>query len=546
MARLFFPQYQKSREGIPLSPGLTILEHAQQGEIEINAECGGNGTCGKCIVRIEQGGEFLNRKTPEEEKTALGEKERLACRASVGRDGGDIVAFIKNFGRYEILKHGLQRKIPLRPRYTKKDGTVRCDGVEIDRYRGAIYGIAVDIGTTTVVFDLVDLENGDILATMARTNPQISYGNDVISRIEFILVDKKEHRYHGPDEKKERSRVLQQTIVQAINDSLAELSRRLGNDVGELIYETVIVGNPTMRNLFFGLDVSSLGLHPFEPDHTEAVVRPPKEIGLSVNPSGSIYGAPLIGGHVGADTLANVLATGIALTDGVCMIIDIGTNGEIVVGNKDRLLSASAAAGGAFEGATVGCGVGAIEGAIKEIRFEDGRIVYSTIGNKHPVGIVGSGFIDLLAGMLDHGIMTQRARITGDYHITAELKVTQDDIFRLVTSKAAIKTAEEILMKLYPAAPERLDKVYLSGGFGNYINAAHAAHLGIIPPVPESTVVKIGNGALEGAREMLVCLDCRILGEKIARRIEHVKTNEVEPDFDFMVARNMYFEPDEG
>jgi len=541
MGYVFFPQYKKGKDGIKIHPGLTILDYVRKAGIEMNAECGGIGKCGKCAVRIEKGEKNLNNLTPAEKNFSLGEKERLACQTRIIKDEEDMVIFIKNFGKYEILKYGMERKVPLSPGFYHNENKVMQDGREIEDYKGKIYGLAIDVGTTTIVFDLVDLETGDILETVAKTNPQISYGNDIISRIEYTLIDKQNKKYLEEKKREKRTQSLQKVLIKLINQSLEEVSRRNGEDISQYIYEVVVVGNSTMRNLFFGLDVSSLGIIPFEPDRKEAIIKKPEEIELKINPKGQVYGAALIGGHVGADILADILASEIYKSQNICMLVDIGTNGEIVIGNKNKLLCASCAAGGAFEGATVSCGTGGIEGAIKDIEITDGRVVYSTIRNKFPVGICGSGFIDLLAEFLNHNIMSKNARIEQDFYITSELKINQEDIFQLITSKSAIKTGEQILSQQFPVDIKNIEKVYLSGGFGNFINIKNAIRIGLIPNIEEEKVIKIGNGALEGAREMLLCKENRKLCEDVAKKVEHVKTNEVEKNFDYIMAENMYF-----
>ncbi|MCD6407966.1 DUF4445 domain-containing protein, partial [bacterium] len=490
MGKIYFPQFKRGKEGIDIHPGLTILDYAQKLGIKVNAECGGIGKCGKCIVRIEKGKKNLNSQTLLEKNFELKEGERLACQARIIKDEEDVVVYVKNFGEYTILKYGMEREIPISPVFYHKEGKIYKNGEEIGRYEGKIYGLAIDVGTTTVVFDLIDLETGNVLATIAKTNPQISFGNDVISRIEYTFVDKKNHKYLSDKEREKRTKQLQKVIIDLINQSIKELSEKSGEDISKYIYEAVVVGNSTMRNLFFGVDVSTLGKIPFEPLHKEAIIVKPDEIGLEINKKGQVYGAPLIGGHVGADILADILASEIYNSEKVSMIVDIGTNGEVVIGNKERIVSTSAAAGGAFEGASVSSGIGGIKGAISKIEIIDGRVVYSTIGNAFPIGICGSGLIDLLAELLTHGIMDEKAKIKEDFYITAEIKITQQDIYQLITSKAAIKTAEEILMKYYPVEPDALEKIFLSGGFGNFINVKNAMKIGLIPEVDEGKVIK--------------------------------------------------------
>ena len=541
MCKIYFPQFKNGKSGFKIHPGLTILDIAQRNDIKINAECGGKGTCGKCVVRIEKGIENLSPLNNIEKKFKLSNNERLSCQARIIKDDGDIVVYIKSFGEYEILKFGMEREVPVCPLFYRKNGKIYRGEKEIDDDRGKIYGLAIDVGTTTVVFDLVDLENGNVIATIAKTNPQISFGNDVISRIEYVSVDKVQKRYLSEDEKKERIKKLQKVVVDMINNSIEEISEKYGENFKENIYYVVVAGNSTMRNLFFGIDVSSLGVSPYEPVNKEPIILKPEEVGLEINEKGEVYGIPLIGGHIGADIVSDILASGIYQSEKICMIVDIGTNGEVVVGNKEKIISASAAAGGAFEGANISCGVGAIEGAIKKIEIVDGRAIYSTIGNKFPIGICGSGLIDLLAELLRHNIMSKNAKIKEDFYITGEIKITQKDIYQLITSKAAIKTAEQILMKNYPINENELGKVFLSGGFGYFIDVKNSIKIGLIPEVEEEKVIKIGNGSLEGTREILLCEERKKIAEEIAEKTIHIKTNEVEKDFDYIMAENMYF-----
>jgi len=541
MSKIYFPQYKKGRKGFSLHKGLTILDHIKEAGIEINSECGGKGTCGRCVVRIEKGKENLGKLTEPEKKFLFPAGERLACQARIIKDTANVIVLIKEFGKYEILKTVTEKKIPLSPYLRQKGEKVFYQGKILDDYHGKIFGLAIDVGTTTVVFNLVNLENGNILATIAKTNPQISYGNDVISRIEYTMVNKEKNEYFPREEREIRLKEVQERVINGINESLKEIESRRGETVCDYVYEAVVVGNPTMRNIFFGLDVTSLGIKPYESTQKEPVIKEAKEIGLRINPGGKVYGAPLIGGHAGADAVADVLASGMDENEGVSMTIDIGTNGEVILGNSQRLISASCAAGGAYEGATISAGLGAIQGAIKDIMIRDGRVVYHTIGDTHPKGICGSGLIDLLAELLKHNIMSKNAKITEDFYVTDGIKLTQSDIYQLITAKAGLRTDQDLLLKYYGIEAKGLERVYLSGGFGNFINTTNAIKIGLIPEIEEIKVIKIGNGALEGAREMLISQESRKKAEEIAKRIEHIKPNEMEKDFAYLVAQNMYF-----
>jgi len=527
MGRILFPQYRRGRDGITLFRG-TILQHARKGGVEMASECGGLGQCGRCVVRIEKGSQYLSDRTAAEGEHALEPDERLACQAEVARTDGDIVVLIKDFGEYTILSEGVETETDLEPAVNKEgDRVVHASGADLGPYEGKILGLAVDVGTTTLVMQVVDLEDGRSLGTVARKNPQISFGNDVISRISHTMT-----REGGLQE-------MQASVVRGINESLQSLDTEKG-PIRKHIYEVVGVGNSTMRSIFMGQPVDSLGVIPFEPVSREPVTRTADEIGLAVHPRALVYGPPLIGGHAGADALADVLASGMYRDSELNMLIDIGTNGEVAIGNKDKIMTCSCAAGGAYEGATTRCGTGAIAGAIKNIAITDGHVEFETIGGKPPVGVCGSGLIDLLAELLRSGIMTRKAKIRQDFSVTDTIAIDQQDIYQLITAKAGLRLDQDLLIQYYGVALDELTNIYLAGAFGNFINPASAVAIGLLPPAPEK-VVRIGNAALTGARQMLVSRTLRRTGEDVARAIEHVKPNEREPDFAYMVADKMYF-----
>jgi len=527
MGKIFFPQYRKGREGIPTFPG-SILDHARKVGVEIASECGGLGTCGRCVVRIEKGAEALNETTDPERNQDLGPDARLACQARIINPDVDVTVVIKDFGNYAILSESLETKIVLDPAVSRAGRAVlHVSGVEIDRYGGEILGLAVDVGTTTLVGEVLDLTDGRVVAAFARKNPQIAYGNDVISRIGHTMT-------HETGLKE-----VQGAVIQGINEELLKLEREKGC-LRRYIYEVIAVGNSTMRDIFFGQPVHSLGVIPFESSRPSAVTKKAVEIGLSVSPNALVYSPPLIGGHAGTDAVADILACGLYRHEHVSMLIDIGTNGEVVVGNRHKIMTASCAAGGAYEGATIECGVGAIEGAIKNIWISDGSIGYETIGGKPPVGICGSGLIDLLAELLRHGIMSRKAKIKEPFHITDSIRLTQRDIYQLITAKAGLRLDQDLLIQYYGTTLEEIEDIYLAGGFGNFVNPENAVAIGLLPPAPEK-VVRIGNAALAGAREMLLSVAMRRTAEAVAGKIEHTKPNELEPDFPYLVAEKMYF-----
>jgi len=405
-------------------------------------------------------------------------------------------------------------------------------------YEGQILGIAVDVGTTTVVLQLVDLETGAILATSACKNPQDLYGEDVISRIGYA------------DQHHDGLNRLQQTVVEAVNRLLFDMEKNTGNGLRSHVYEAVVVGNPTMRDLFFGLDVHSLGVSPFEPQGTSPIHVKAKDIGLRIGPGAMAYGAPLVGGQVGADCLADILACNLHHMDKPAMIVDIGTNGEVAVGNKERILAASNAAGGAFEGATVSCGSGATEGAVTKIRIQGNAVRLETIGGARPLGVCGSGLIDLLAEMQREGIIDSKGRLAEPYRKMniyplplegSVLRISQKDINELRLARAGLVINQKTLLRRYGLTADGLETIYLVGGFGHYVTIDNATTIGILPET-RGHFAQIGNGALEGARQMLISRERRQEAEGLAGRIEHIRLFD-EPNLLDMYVDELFLKP---
>ncbi len=533
LGRIFFPQYKKGRKGIEIIKGETILEHIRELRIEIDSECGGIGKCGKDIVRIERGLDSLSGRSAAERHFELESDERLACQAEIINSENDIIVFIKSFGKYTILTDVRETKIDLNPFVEKKGERVFSHtGEDLGRYYGKILGLAVDVGTTTLVLQVINLENSKTIGTIARKNPQIAYGNDVISRIGYTMT-------HSNGLKE-----LQRVLMKGINNCLEQLENETGESIEEYIYDVVAVGNSTMRDIFIGQDVSSLGVIPFESLNRESKIFRALDVGLTINQKSMAYVPPLIGGHAGADAVANIIASRMYKSEKVMMVIDIGTNGEVAIGNKEKIMTASCAAGGAYEGATIPSGVGAIEGAITNVWEEDGTLRYKTIGDKQSVGICGSGLIDLLAILLKTGHLSKTAKLkNGEFSLTDGVNISQKDINELITAKAGLRSDQDLLMKYYGVQPNEINSIYLSGAFGNYINVDNAITIGLYPPIKSKKFIMFGNGALAGAREMLLSQEKRNDAEKLAALIEHTRPNEIEGvKFQYIVADRMYFQ----
>lgn len=522
MASMYFPQYARGRDGIYLQPGKTVFQHIRRiGGVEIDSECGGKGVCGRDVIRIETGLSSLSPVTRAERRllgqSKIGRGQRLACQARVIDSGQDIIVYIPNFGKYTVLSDYARTEVELDPAVRRVgDRVAHVNGEDLGPYRGGIYGLAVDIGTTTLVLQVVDLEKGENAGqAMVSKNPQIAYGNEVISRIGYTID-------HSGGLKE-----LQAAVVEGINQSLTEWKKLVPGkqDIAGCIYDAVIVGNSTMRDLAFGREVRNLGVIPFEAGDLSALETSASDIGLEIHPNALAYSPPLIGGHAGSDCLA-----------------DIGTNGEVVIGNRDKMLTASCAAGGAYEGYQIHCGVGAIEGAITRFRIEEGRACYQTLGGKHAVGVCGSGVIDLLAELLRNGIMDRRARIRQDYCFSDSLCITQEDINQLIIAKVGLRTDQDLLIRYYGIQPEEVQRVYLAGAFGNFMDIDNAMTIGLLPRIEKDRIVRFGNGALAGARAMLCSKQKRGDAENLEETLTHVKPNELEgPRFQYLVAENIYF-----
>ncbi|MHC1611608.1 MAG: ASKHA domain-containing protein [Candidatus Methanospirareceae archaeon] len=516
--------FKDSGKEAELLKGKSILSYLQELGIEINASCGGKGKCGQCLVEVESGYGSLSDKTEAEHKFISDDKHRLACQATILKtDEEDIYVRVPRRS-YCILESGEFLEIPVEPFLLREGERVFYGSEDMGEYAGRLNGIALDIGTTTLAMYLVDLETGAVLSIISRENPQTKYGNNVISRIEFARRDQA---------------ILEREIRRAVNEMITAMVEP------DEVYEIVVVGNPVMRDLFFGYSVESLGKSPYEPLSLNPVHKTAKELGLTANPRAKVYGLPLIGGFVGADALALVLATEMYKHEKISMAIDIGTNTEIVLGNRDKLIATSCAAGPAFEGSSIRYGMGGVSGAITEVRIEgDGRVSYETLGDAPPVGVCGSGLIDTLAELLDKEIIDGRGKFRGrgkEFRIAGEICLSERDIDQLNLAKTAVAVGIKTLMERYGVAIDEIDCVYLAGAFGYFINVENAMRIGLLPAIEVKKVNKVGNAAVEGARQALISRRKREDAERIAKRIEHVRLED-EEDFMEKFVSELYFQ----
>jgi len=523
----------------------SLFDFADSLSIRVPTSCGRTGECHECIVEVRRGASALTPLT-DSEKFLRG-NYRLACQALVADPSAEIEFSVLR-RQPRILTSGVHRDVDLKPAYTRggDDGdSVVFDGpdgpVVVDKYRGAIYGIAADLGTTTVVLNLVDLESGETVYTASFENPQRFGGSDIMNRISYD---------GGPD-----AGELQAVMVSSINFEIGEMVRSLKIRRRQ-IYEIVAVGNTTMRELFFGIDVQSIGTRPYKSSienefrenkrSTTSLLVTAASLGLRVHPKATIYGGPLIASHLGADVAADLLALGMEDRTEPVILVDVGTNTEVVVGYNGRLLAASCPAGPAFEGGEVTYGMPGYDGAVEKVAINDRGVAESTvIGGVEPIGICGSGLIDLLAELRRTGMMDELGKFddgSSEYEFSKSnnLTLSRADISALAQAKAANYCGQAIVLREYGLPIEEFEKLYLAGGFANYVDESNAIDIGFIANMPLDKVEKIGNAALEGATIMLLSTVKREEIEKLTATIEHVELETAPDFFDFFVEGCMF------
>ena len=532
------PMYHDSHR-LDAVAGKSVFDYADTLKVRVPTSCGRTGQCHECIVEIKRGMPALN--SPTQAESFLRQPYRLACQASIAEPDADI-EFAVLRRQPKILTHGIRRQVPLAPLSIRRDDGVYFGDERLDDYRGQICGLAVDLGTTTVALNLVDLESGDILYTGSFENPQRFGGSDIMHRIS----------YDGGPFRGE----LQQAILSGINFEIRDMCRRL-KVRARRIYEMVIVGNATMRDLFFGFDVQPIGEKPYKSvtelemlagqRATTALNVKAKELGLRIFPRANVYGGPLISSHVGADVAADLLAVGLDQEDDVVLLVDVGTNTEVVVGNRHRMIAASCPAGPAFEGGEVTYGMPGYDGAVESVAIGADGVTCKTIGGAPAQGICGSGLVDLLAELRRCGKMNELgAYENGDnafvFAPESGMSLSRADISALAQAKSANFSGQYIALRRYGVPLGEIRKLYLAGGFANYVNVENAIDIGFIANMPTERIAKVGNASLEGATLMLSNSDLRQRMEALAPRIEHIEL-ETTPDFFDIFVEGCMFNP---
>jgi uncharacterized 2Fe-2S/4Fe-4S cluster protein (DUF4445 family) len=519
----------------PASPGTSLFDLATGLGIRVPTSCQTNGKCKECVIEIAEGLGLLSPPTPAE--AHLKPPFRLSCQASLAASDGIVRCHTMRRGEMRIERQGLREsgsapRYELDPAVTRDGDRILLDGQEIARSSQPIHGLAMDLGTTTIVLRLFDLETGGQIADASFENPQRFGGSDVMARI----------RYDCEHPGKLLRRAVAAYVTHAIEDFPADPST---------IYEMVVVGNSTMRDLFFRQNVYSIGQTPYQSlteiqmaagERTStALVETGRRCLLPIHPKARVYGAPIISGHVGADAAACMLAIDLAREDRVVALMDIGTNTELVVGNRHRMLAASCPAGPAFEGGAIACGMPALDGAIEDVALnDDGEFTLGVIGGAGPQGICGSGLIDVLSELRRTDRMNEMGRFDdGADRITLDaahdIYLLESDVNELAQAKGANVAGLRTVFSQYGVGFDEIDVFYLAGGFGRHIKVGAAKRIGLIPNLPDERIVRIGNAAIEGASMALLSRAKRRELEDMVRRVEHCRL-ETHPDFfDFFV-----------
>ncbi|ACB77613.1 ASKHA domain-containing protein [Opitutus terrae] len=517
--------------------GGSLFDYATSVGVQVPTSCNKQGRCKECVVEVTEGMERLSERVPAEQH--LKGAFRLSCCTRVIADEGTVRCHTMRRGEMRIEKHAfalpVQRQAwQLDPAVTRDGERILLDGQEIARSPGAMHGLAIDLGTTTVVIRLLNLETGEVIADSSFENPQRFGGSDVMARIQYDTED--------------RTKTLQRTLVGYLSHAIQELPVD-----PQSIYEVVLAGNSTMRDLFFRLSVYSIGQSPYRSitelelaegkRATTSLAVEAKRLGLPIHPKARVYGLPIISGHVGADAAACMLAVDLAHEERTVAIMDIGTNTELIVGNKHRVLAASCPAGPAFEGGQITFGMPGLPGAIEKVAIaEGGAVRVGVIGDGAPEGLCGSGLVDLLGELLRTGRINALGRFE---HGPEEFVVAQGadqpvtfseaDINALAQAKGANVAGLQIAFAEYGIRPADLEVFYLAGGFGRHLNIESAKRIGLIPNLPAERILQVGNASVEGACIALLSRTKRAELEQLVRRVTHCRLETHPGFFDFFV-----------
>jgi uncharacterized 2Fe-2S/4Fe-4S cluster protein (DUF4445 family) len=585
--------------------GETVLQVASRVGIPIESVCGGRGKCGRCMVQVRSGmAEITLDDRTHISPADLEKGMRLACRLVAHSDlvveiseqyaKAEQVILEEAVGEVKVdplvrvlqimveeptlanpsddhlrLRNAIERALSAREFYpivplsvlTKLPGLLAKGGklnvvlredevLDLDSRDIVPYGVAIDVGSTTVVAYLMDLRTGEELSVESELNPQIRYGDDVVSRITYAMTNPA------------GTAALQNLIIDCLNNLIGRCCSA-GKVPIENVFEVMAVGNTAMHHFMFGLESRSLALAPYNPVTARALSFKSEATGLRIAKEGYHSSLPNVAGFVGADHIADLLAVNALDMDEPRLVIDIGTNGELSVCDRNGIASASVAAGPAFEGANLRCGMRGTAGAIDHVQIsEDVDVTFTTINESVPRGLCGSGVIDLVAEMFLSGVMDRTGRIrkelghprikvidgeacfvvatTEESGSGKPVMISQSDIIQIQYAKAAMFAGAEILMEKMKVDRSDIKEILLAGAFGNYASPGSARAIGLFPEVPLEHIVGIGNAAGSGAKISLVSRSARETAKRIAKRVQYVELAAM-PEFEEKFYAAMYF-----
>lgn len=602
--------FQPDEKIIKVPTGTNLIEAAKKAKIFIPTFCGNRGKCGKCKIKILQSPlPFTHQEmitlSPEERASGI----HLACQISVATDLlVEVISEEKikttTFLTYDLadkfeVDHDLKKyyleltnpdlehliddsmniqapinknyawlKIPLPilqnlSTFLRKNDfkvTITVDNHQIINIEAGdtshrLLGVAIDLGTTTIVGSLVDMLSGKILTVTATTNPQSIFGADVITRVNYSISEP------GGLMK------LQTTVIKAINELIETLCASTGAKFRE-IYELSLAGNTIMNHLFLGVNPQYIAEAPYIPAYRDSQKYMAEELGIAILPRGPVSTLPNISGYVGGDITGFILACDLHKRDKITLGIDIGTNGEIVLGSKQRLLCCSTAAGPAFEGGQISCGMRAMEGAIDKFTIDEHQVFYHVIGDVEPKGICGTGLIDVVAEMRRVGIIDETGRVVAPDQLMSQewlrkrigsndknydfimvneedgvkqpIKLKQQDIRELQLAKGAIAAGIVILMKELQVNIDQIDEILIAGAFGSYLNKYNALMIGLLPDILPDKIKFVGNAASMGAKKFLLSKHAREEARQIIQTTEYIELS-ARSDFQEIFAEKMFF-----
>ena len=530
MYRVTFESAAGVSKSLDAEPGENLLELARRAGIDIDVPCGGTGTCGKCRAKLIAGTVDSTRNIHLDDSEYV-DGWRLVCQSSVC---GDATIWIPPTAW--SFKKGIQTSsLSAAEELNRYDHDIRAifdTGIERDAPHGG-YGIAIDIGTTTVAAALIDLETGTMLDHISSGNAQIRYGADVINRI--INQSKPEGIW------KLQHAVREETVIPLIEGLCSH-----AGILPQRVIRCVIAGNTTMEHLFLGVDASSIRLEPFVPKFLEVHGKTAREVGLPLAPNASVVFAPNVGSYVGGDITAGVLASRLWTSEEMTLFVDLGTNGELVLGNADFMLCCACSAGPAFEGGDISCGMRATRGAIQALTIDPETLepIYNVIGSVRPLGLCGSGLVDVVAELFRRGFIDAKGRFTrergrvrfnehgrGEYVIAfpsesgtgSAITINETDIDNFIRAKGAIFSATRSMLSSLDMPVDMLDRVIIAGGIGGGINIHNAISIGMLPKIPELRYSYVGNSSLTGACSMLLSADATNRTFELGRNMTYIE-----------------------